>query len=57
MKGIIWITNIFKDGFNTMIFDNITRNVFSDTSVNKNGKVKSRLLQDSIQGDFITRVI
>ena len=57
MKGIIWITDIFKDGFNAMIFNVITKDICLNTAVNKDGKIRCNLLQDSIQGDFITRSI
>ena len=54
---MVWITNIFKDGYNCMIFDDITEDIFLDTAVNESGKVKAELLQDTIQKDHITRAI
>ena len=55
--GLTWLTDIYKDGYNAMIFDELTEDIFLDTSANKFGEIKSYLLQDTIQKDFNTRLI
>ena len=53
----IWLTDIYNDEYNAIIFDDITEDMFLNTAVNKKGEVRSGLLQDTIQKDHITRTI
>jgi len=57
MNGLTWLTDIYKDGYNAMIFDELTEDIFLNTAVNKTGEIRSYLLQDTIQKDFNTRLI
>ena len=54
---MVWITNIFKDDYNCMIFDTVKEGLQLDTSINTKGNVKCQLMQDKEEQDWNVRLI
>ncbi len=56
--GSVWITSIFEEGFNKVIFYDDVHNLTLHTNIDKDGKIESKMIQPSnLKGYTVREVI